>query len=102
MNAWLLDTCIAYAKAHHHPELTEQTIWDVFERERPMLVPYAGKFDGFHAVPASVSKTCLVRLPSSPVLNERARQWSSIFFYFRDAPRRAPALARASKTRRVI
>jgi hypothetical protein len=26
MNAWLLDQCIAYAKAHHHPELTEQTI----------------------------------------------------------------------------
>jgi transposase len=25
INAWLLDKCIAYAKAHHHPELTEQT-----------------------------------------------------------------------------
>ncbi len=25
------------------------------------LVPYAGRFDGFHSVPASVSKTCLVR-----------------------------------------
>ncbi len=27
LNAWLLDKCIAYAKAHHHPELTEQTVW---------------------------------------------------------------------------
>src|SRR6266576_1890251 len=61
LNAWLLDKCIAYAKAHRHPELTEQTIWEVFEAERPKLVPYAGRFDGFHAVPASVSKTCLVR-----------------------------------------
>jgi transposase len=61
LNAWLLDKCIAYAKAHRHPELTEQTIWQVFEAERPKLVPYAGRFDGFHAVPASVSKTCLVR-----------------------------------------
>jgi len=43
------------------PELTEQTIWEVFEAERPKLVPYAGRFDGFHAVQASVSKTCLVR-----------------------------------------
>jgi hypothetical protein len=34
---------------------------DVLEAERPKLVPYAGRFDGFHAVPASVSKTCLVR-----------------------------------------
>ena len=25
MNAWLTDQCIAYAKAHRHPELTEQT-----------------------------------------------------------------------------
>ena len=65
LNAWLLDKCIAYAKAHRHPELTEQTIWDVFEAERPKLVPYAGRFDGFHAVPASVSKTCLVRFDNN-------------------------------------
>ena len=42
MNAWLLDKCISYAKAHHHPELTEQTIWEVFEAERPKLVPICG------------------------------------------------------------
>ena len=65
MNAWLLDKCIAYAKAHRHPELTEQTIWEVFEAERPKLVPYAGRFDGFHAVQASVSKTCLVRFDNN-------------------------------------
>jgi transposase len=65
LNAWLLDKCIAYAKVHHHPELTEQTIWEVFEAERPKLVPYAGRFDGFHAVPASVSKTCLVRFDNN-------------------------------------
>ena len=39
--------------------------WEVFEEERPRLVPYAGRFDGFHAVPASVSKTCLVRCGSN-------------------------------------
>src|ERR1700754_1792054 len=61
LNAWLLDQCVAYAKAHRHPERREQTIWQMFETERPSLVPYAGRFDGFHAVPASVSKTCLVR-----------------------------------------
>src|SRR5467141_1423816 len=32
---------------------------------RPKLVPYAGRFDGFHAVPASVSKTCLVRFDNN-------------------------------------
>src|SRR5215467_9109292 len=65
LNAWLTDKCIAYAKAHRHPELTEQTIWEVFETERPQLVAYAGRFDGFHAVPASVSKTCLVRFDNN-------------------------------------
>ena len=37
MNAWLLDKCVAHAKVHRHPELTEQTIWEVFEAERPKL-----------------------------------------------------------------
>src|SRR5437899_11553764 len=45
LNAWLLDKSIAYAKAHRHPELTEQTVWQVFEVERPKLVAYAGRFD---------------------------------------------------------
>jgi transposase len=65
LNAWLLDRCVAYAKAHRHPEFQEQTIWAVFEQERPRLVPYAGRFDGFHAVPAAVSKTCLVRFDNN-------------------------------------
>jgi transposase len=65
LNALLLDKAIAYARAHRHPELRDQTIWEVFETERPNLVPYAGRFDGFHAVPASVSKTCLVRFDNN-------------------------------------
>jgi hypothetical protein len=61
LNAWLLDKCVAHARAHRHPEQRAQTIWQVFEAERPSLVRYGGRFDGFHAVAASVSKTCLVR-----------------------------------------
>ena len=65
LNAWLVDKCIAYAKVHPHPERGEQTVWDVFEEERPKLVAYRGRFDGFHALPASVSKTCLVRFDNN-------------------------------------
>jgi hypothetical protein len=65
LNAFLLDQCIAYAKAHRHPEERERTVWQVFEAERASLVPYPGPFDGFHAVPASVSKTCLVRFDNN-------------------------------------
>src|SRR6201996_651179 len=52
-------------QAHGHPERPDQTIWEVFEEERPKLIPYRGRFDGFHALPASVSKTCLVRFDNN-------------------------------------
>ena len=65
LNAWLLDKTIAYARAHKHPEFGDRTIWDVFEAERPSLVPFTGRFDGFHAVTASVAKTCLVRFDNN-------------------------------------
>jgi transposase len=65
LNGWLLDQCIGYAKAHRHPERPDQTIWEAFEAEREQLVPYCGGFDGFHAVAATVSKTCLVRFDNN-------------------------------------
>jgi transposase len=46
LNAWLLDRCVAFAKAHKHPELADCTIWQAFEAERPKLVPITGPFDG--------------------------------------------------------
>ena len=52
LNAWLQDRCTAWAKANPHPEFRDKTIWEVFEAERPRLVPYTGPFDGFHAVAA--------------------------------------------------
>ncbi len=65
LNAWLIDKPIAYAKTHAHPERPDMTIWEAFEEERPRLIPYRGRFDGFHASPASVSKTCLVRFDNN-------------------------------------
>src|ERR1700750_76672 len=65
LNAWLLDRCVAYAKAHKHPELIDCTIWQAFEAERPQLVQITGPFEGFHTTQASVSKTCLVRFDNN-------------------------------------
>jgi len=45
LNAWLEDRCLAYARANTHPEMRDKTIWEVFEDERPSLVPYIGPFD---------------------------------------------------------
>ena len=50
-----------YPKGHPHPEGPQKTVWDAFEVERPKLVAQGGRFDGSHALPAAVSKTCLVR-----------------------------------------
>jgi len=61
----LEDRCVAWAKANPHPELKDRTNWDVFQAERENLVPYVGPFDGFHSVPAAVSKTCLVRFDNN-------------------------------------
>jgi len=65
LNAWLMDRCIAWAKAQFHPEVRDRTIWQMFEAERPSLIPYVGPFDGFHAIPVSPSKTCLVRFDNT-------------------------------------
>ena len=48
LNDWLMDKCIAWAKAHSHPEQPDRTIWEVFE-ERPKLILYRGCFDGLQA-----------------------------------------------------
>src|SRR5690606_4506618 len=31
LNAWLLDKCIASARSSKHPELTDKTVWEVFQ-----------------------------------------------------------------------
>ena len=53
LSAGLLDKCISYAKAHHHPELTEQTIWEVFEAETI--------YDPWHYVPVLARKPGALR-----------------------------------------
>jgi transposase len=65
LNAWLTERCIVLAQTHPHPVEKEKSVFEVFEAERPLLMPYRGPFDGFHAVSASVSKTCLVRFDNN-------------------------------------
>ena len=60
LNAWLLDNCVAYAKANKHPELPDKTIWQAFEEERSNLFPFPAVSTAFMRRQASVSKTCLV------------------------------------------
>ncbi len=61
LNGWLADRCVDYAKNHAHPERRDKTVWEMFEIERPGLVPCVKPFDGFQARTVAVSKTCLVQ-----------------------------------------
>ena len=65
LNAILMDKSIAYARAHKHPELAGKTIFEVFEEERPKLVPIRSRFDGFAATTVAISRTCLVRFDNN-------------------------------------
>ena len=61
LNGWLETRCLAMARESGHPEMREQTIWDIFEAERPLLLACPGPFDGFHERTVSVQKNCLVQ-----------------------------------------
>jgi transposase len=65
LNEYLLRQCIAFATSQPHPEQQDKTVFQVFEAERPFLVPYRGAFDGFQETSAAVSKTCLVRFDNN-------------------------------------
>jgi hypothetical protein len=58
----------------------------------PTAITYAGRFNGFHAVPASVSKTCPVRFDNGVVSYDRYSPASS--------PARSPASVAAACGRR--
>ena len=70
------------------PSGPDQTIWEVFEAERPKLIAYRGRVDGFHALPAAVSKTSLVRFDNNKYSGQRAPS---------AAPRRHPRLRRSDR-----
>jgi transposase len=61
LNGWLAARCLAHAQETPHPEIKDRTVWSIFEDERPVLVPYAGSFDGFHERTTAASKSCLVQ-----------------------------------------
>ena len=54
-------------EAHHssHPEFKDQTVWQVFERERPYLRTQAMPFDGYLTEERRVNSECLVNFDRS-------------------------------------
>jgi hypothetical protein len=82
LSAWALDRCIAYTKAHKHPELADSTICRAFEAEPSQRVQISGPFDAFprdtslilEDLPGSASTTTSTRsLPEPPAGRSRSR-----------------------------
>ena len=60
LNAYLQERCLQWAKSHPHPDFKSQTVWQVFEVEKPHLIPLPPQFDGYAERPARVSPSSLV------------------------------------------
>jgi len=60
LNEELQRECEAWVKRHRHPQVKENTIWEVFEAERSSLIPFSQSFDGYAERSVRVSSTSLV------------------------------------------
>ncbi len=60
LNTHLMECCISWAKTHRHPEIKDQTVWQVFKKEQPYLLKLPPAFDGYAERSARVSPSSLV------------------------------------------
>jgi hypothetical protein len=60
LNHALRAECLLWAKKWRHPVLKDQTVWSVFESERPSLLTLPRAFDGYAERTVRVSSTSLV------------------------------------------
>jgi hypothetical protein len=60
LNEYLMERCLQRAKSHPHPEFKEQSVWQVYEAEKPYLIGLPARFDGYAERPVRVSPSSLV------------------------------------------
>jgi len=62
LNAWLQERCMAMWQTLPHPQWRDRTLADVWQEERPQLMPAPTPFDGFVEQTKRVTPTCLVHV----------------------------------------
>jgi transposase len=62
LNDWLQATCLAQWNALTHPQSRERRIAEVWQEERPHLMPMPTPFDGFVEHTKRVTPTCLIHV----------------------------------------
>jgi transposase len=60
INNKLKEMCIDWAANHKHPEFKDKTIYEAYETEKPLLIPYRGEFTAYKLYPVVVSPMSLV------------------------------------------
>jgi transposase len=60
LNRALRKDCVAFAQATAHPEQKDKTVWDVYQEEKPYLMPFQGAFEAYKVATGIVSSTSLV------------------------------------------
>jgi transposase len=60
LNEYLRERCLQWAKTHPHPDVKDQSVWQVYEAEKAHLIPLPPRFDGYAERPTRVSPSSLV------------------------------------------
>jgi transposase len=61
LNIILERNCIEWAKNHLHPEQKEKTVFDMYQEEMFMLIPYRGNFDNYKVENQVLSPYCFIQ-----------------------------------------
>ena len=60
LNLQLQQECLEWAKKHKHPEMKDKAVWDVYQTEKPHLIPYHAPFDTCKIESTGVSSYSLI------------------------------------------
>jgi transposase len=60
-NAQLKAECLAWAKKSKHPEFKNETVWEIYEKEKSSLIAYRYPFEAYQLKALVVNSTSLVQ-----------------------------------------
>jgi len=65
LNEYLREQCIEWAHKQMHPEQKDQTVWEVYQSEKPHLIPYREAFNVCKLASTRVSSYSLVNFDTN-------------------------------------
>jgi len=60
INSQLREMCLEWSRTRYHPDLKDRTILEVYEEEKPYLIPYRGEFTAYRLHPTVVSPISMI------------------------------------------